>query len=86
LDFICFCLRSWFFVGLLQSLGLIMNWPTYSEMKEKGGIWSCPKCEGTDKWCILELDDERGAVCERHGVIVPNGEIQRGEASAGTPG
>jgi hypothetical protein len=49
-----------------------MAWPTYSEMKEKGGIWSCPKCEGTDKWCILELDDERGAVCERHGVIVPN--------------
>jgi hypothetical protein len=71
LDFICFCLRS-FFVGLLQSLGLIMNWPTYKEMKEKQGIWACPFCEGTDKWCILELDDERGAVCERHGVIVPN--------------
>jgi hypothetical protein len=32
-----------------------MAWPTYSEMKEKGGIWSCPKCEGTDKWCILEM-------------------------------
>jgi hypothetical protein len=77
LDFICFCLRSWF-VGLLQSLGLIMNWPTYKEMKEKQGIWACPFCEGTDKWCILELDDERGAVCEKHGVIVPNGEIQRG--------
>jgi hypothetical protein len=55
-------------------------------MKEKGGIWSCPKCEGTDKWCILELDDERGAVCERHGVIVPNGEVHRCEASAGTMG
>ncbi len=52
-----------------------MAWPTYSEMKEKGGIWSCPKCEGTDKWCILEMDDERGAVCERHGVIVPNVEL-----------
>jgi hypothetical protein len=35
-------------------------------------IFACPKCEGTDKWCILEMDDERGAVCERHGVIVPN--------------
>jgi hypothetical protein len=62
-----------------------MAWPTYSEMKEKSGIWSCPKCEGTDKWCILELDDERGAVCERHGVIVPNAELsgERSE-SAGT--
>jgi hypothetical protein len=52
---------------------------TYEEMKawinEKPGerFFGCPKCEGTDKWCILELDDERGAVCERHGVIVPNG-------------
>ena len=51
---------------------------TYEEMKawinEKPGerFFGCPKCEGTDKWCILELDDERGAVCERHGVIVPN--------------
>jgi hypothetical protein len=51
---------------------------TYEEMKawinEEPGkrIFACPKCEGTDKWCILEMDDERGAVCERHGVIVPN--------------
>ena len=51
---------------------------TYEEMKawinEKPGkrILACPKCEGTDKWCILKLDAERGAVCERHGVIVPN--------------
>ena len=51
---------------------------TYEELKawinEKPGkrILACPKCEGTDKWCILKLDDERGAVCERHGVIVPN--------------
>ena len=45
---------------------------SYSEMKERGTIWACPLCKGTDKWCQLELDDERGAVCERHGVIVPN--------------
>ena len=49
-----------------------MNWPTYEEMKEKQGIWACPFCEGTDKWCQMELDDEQGAICERHGVIVPN--------------
>jgi hypothetical protein len=54
---------------------------TYEEMKawinEKPGerFFGCPKCEGTDKWCILEMDDERGAVCERHGVIVPNVEL-----------
>jgi hypothetical protein len=59
-------------LSIMKRKELIMAWPTYSEMKEKGGIWSCPKCEGTDKWCILEMDDERGAVCERHGVIVPN--------------
>lgn len=45
--------------------------PTYREMKENGGIWACHLCKGTDKWCTLDLDDERGAVCERHGVVVP---------------
>ncbi|MFN7537525.1 MAG: hypothetical protein ACK5QN_07545 [Burkholderiales bacterium] len=61
----------------MRRLGILMNPP--SKLGEfplrefhLGGIWSCPKCEGTDKWCILEMDDERGAVCERHGVIVPN--------------
>ena len=66
---------------------------TYEEMKawinEEPGerFFCCPKCEGTDKWCILEMDDERGAVCERHGVIVPNAKFS-GERSefAGTLG
>ncbi len=55
---------------------------TYSEMKEKGGLWACHLCEGTDKWCELELDDNRGAVCERHGVVVPN---QKSEVRKANP-
>jgi hypothetical protein len=38
------------------------------EMRRLGILMNPP----SKKWCILEMDDERGAVCERHGVIVPN--------------
>lgn len=52
---------------------------SYSEMKawldEMPGsrFFGCHLCKGTDKWCVLDMDDEHGAVCERHGVVVPSG-------------
>ena len=51
---------------------------SYQEMKallaEAPGkrLFGCHLCRGTDKFCVLEMDDARGAVCERHGVVVPN--------------
>lgn len=28
-------------------------------------FYGCPKCKGTDKWCVLEMDDERGAITQK---------------------
>ena len=59
-----------------------INFQEAMEEINKGFILACPEC-----FNALQIDEKNKTMfCEIHGVIVPNGEIQRGEASAGTPG